>query len=220
MTHHFSPGERPPLPTGWRRFMARLPIRVYRAGLGPLLGKRVLLLHHTGRLTGLRRQVVLEVVAHERDGNRLSWTIASGFGPAAAWYQNLRHSPRTTIQCGNRRYATTAHFLPPRTAAPSWPATPRSIRAWPADCAPSWDSRWTAAKPPTARRDSASRSSGSKRYRRPPYANRTGSRRGRAPPHPVSRSPLPDMPASTSPRAPLDNLCIMQRKHGEDERTI
>ena len=93
--------------------MARLPIRLYRAGLGPLLGKRVLLLHHTGRLTGLRRQVVLEVVAHEQDGDRLSWTIASGFGPAAAWYQNLRHSPRTTIQCGNRRYAATAHFLSP-----------------------------------------------------------------------------------------------------------
>lgn len=113
MTHHFSTRERPPLPTGWRRFVARLPIRLYRVGLGPLLGKRVLLLHHTGRLTGLRRQVVLEVVAHERDGDRLSWTIASGFGPAAAWYQNLRHSPRTTIQCGNRRYAATAHFLPP-----------------------------------------------------------------------------------------------------------
>ncbi|WP_406480550.1 nitroreductase family deazaflavin-dependent oxidoreductase [Streptomyces platensis] len=113
MTHHSSRGERPPLPTGWRRFMARLPIRLYRAGLGPLLGKRLLLLHHTGRLTGLRRQVVLEVVVHEREGDRLSWTIASGFGPAAAWYQNLRHSPRTTIQYGNRRYATTAHFLPP-----------------------------------------------------------------------------------------------------------
>ncbi|MEU8995406.1 nitroreductase family deazaflavin-dependent oxidoreductase [Streptomyces caniferus] len=113
MTHHFSTRERPPLPTGWRRFVARLPIRLYRAGLGPLLGKRVLLLHHTGRLTGLRRQVVLEVVAREQDGDRLSWTIASGFGPAAAWYQNLRHFPRTTIQCGNRRYAATAHFLSP-----------------------------------------------------------------------------------------------------------
>ncbi|MFI0904471.1 nitroreductase family deazaflavin-dependent oxidoreductase [Streptomyces sioyaensis] len=113
MTHHFSALERPPLPTGWRRFVARLPIRLYRAGLGPLLGKRLLLLHHTGRLTGLRRQVVLEVVAHERDGDRLSWTVASGFGPASAWYQNLRHSPKTTVQCGNRRYTATASFLSP-----------------------------------------------------------------------------------------------------------
>ncbi|MFE1768206.1 nitroreductase family deazaflavin-dependent oxidoreductase [Streptomyces angustmyceticus] len=113
MAHDFSTRERPPLPTGWRRFAARLPIRLYRAGLGPLLGRRMLLLHHTGRLTGLRRQVVLEVVAHERDGDELSWTIVSGFGPAAAWYQNLRHSPRTTIQYGNRRYAATAHFLLP-----------------------------------------------------------------------------------------------------------
>ncbi len=93
--------------------MARLPIHLYRAGLGPLFGKRLLLLNHTGRFSGLRRQVALEVVSRERDGGRLSWTIAAGFGPASAWYQNLRHYPRTTIQCGNRRYAVTAHFLPP-----------------------------------------------------------------------------------------------------------
>ncbi|MFG3120094.1 nitroreductase family deazaflavin-dependent oxidoreductase [Streptomyces sp. NPDC048197] len=113
MTYHFSTSERPPLPTGWRRIVAQLPIRLFRAGLGPLFGKRLLLLHHTGRLTGIRRQVVLEVVAHERDGDRRSWIIASDFGPASAWYQNLRHSPQTTVQCGNRRYAAVAYFLSP-----------------------------------------------------------------------------------------------------------
>lgn len=113
----FSTQGRPQLPTGWRRVLVRLPIRLYRAGLGPLFGKRLLLLHHTGRRTGLRRSVVLEVIAYERDGDRLSWTVASGFGPAAAWYQNLRHTPRGTIRFGRHHYTTTAHFLPPEDGA-------------------------------------------------------------------------------------------------------
>lgn len=146
MRQPFATEGRPQLPTGWRRLLARLPIRLYRAGLGPLFGKRLLLLHHTGRVTGLRRSVVLEVIAYERTGDTLSWTITSGFGPAAAWYQNLRRAPRTTIQFGSRHYCTTAHFLPRKTAPPSWPVTLPGIHGSPAACAPSWASRWTAAK--------------------------------------------------------------------------
>ncbi len=113
MSYQFSTQGRPQLPTGGKRFVARLPIRLYQAGFGPLFGKRLLLLHHTGHLTGLHRRVVLEVIAYERDGDRLAWTVASGFGPTAAWYQNLRHSPRVMVQFGNLRYAATACFLPP-----------------------------------------------------------------------------------------------------------
>ncbi|MFF9570086.1 nitroreductase family deazaflavin-dependent oxidoreductase [Streptomyces sp. NPDC014685] len=98
---------RPRLPSGWRRRLARLPIGLYRVGLGPLFGKRLLLLHHKGRTSGLDRKVALEVVAHEHG----SWTLAAGFGPKSAWYQNLRHTPRATIQFGRRYYAVTAHFL-------------------------------------------------------------------------------------------------------------
>lgn len=101
--------RRPQLPRGWRRCLARLPIALYRVGLGPLFGKRLLLLHHTGRSSGLDRRVVLEVVAHDRD--RGTWTLASGFGPKSAWYQNLRKTPQATIQLGNRHYAVTARFL-------------------------------------------------------------------------------------------------------------
>ncbi|MDI3423466.1 nitroreductase family deazaflavin-dependent oxidoreductase [Streptomyces luteolus] len=100
---------RPQLPRGWRRLLARLPIALYRVGLGPLFGGRLLLLHHVGRSTGLDRRVVLEVVAHDREHG--SWTLASGFGPKSAWYQNLRRTPTTTIQVGNRRHRVTARFL-------------------------------------------------------------------------------------------------------------
>ncbi|MFC5219944.1 nitroreductase family deazaflavin-dependent oxidoreductase [Streptomyces coerulescens] len=101
----------PRLPAGWRRLGFRLPILLFRAGLGPLLGRRLLLLHHTGRLTGLDRRVVLEVVSH--DAVNESWIVASGFGARADWYQNLRHQPKTLMQVGNRLYAVTAHFLSP-----------------------------------------------------------------------------------------------------------
>ncbi|MFD4173750.1 MULTISPECIES: nitroreductase family deazaflavin-dependent oxidoreductase [Streptomyces] len=100
--------SRPPLPRGWRRRLARLPIAFYRVGLGPVFGRRLLLLHHTGRNSGLDRRVALEVVAHDRAEG--TWILASGFGPEAAWYRNLRAAPKTTIQVGNRHYAVTAHF--------------------------------------------------------------------------------------------------------------
>jgi deazaflavin-dependent oxidoreductase (nitroreductase family) len=100
--------SRPPLPRGWRRRLARLPIAFYRVGLGPVFGRRLLLLHHTGRNSGLDRRVALEVVAYDAD--RAAWFLASGFGPEAAWYLNLRASPKTTIQVGNHHYAVTAHF--------------------------------------------------------------------------------------------------------------
>lgn len=42
-----------------------------------------------------------------------SWIVASGFGPRADWYRNLRAAPKTVIQAGNHHRAVTAHFLTP-----------------------------------------------------------------------------------------------------------
>ena len=56
----------------------RLPERLYRSGLGPLLGRRFLRLSHRGRRSGAPYATVLEVVAY--DGRRLemlsSWSAA------------------------------------------------------------------------------------------------------------------------------------------------
>lgn len=107
--------DRPRLPVGWRRLAARMPILLFRCGLGRVFGKRLLLLHHTGRVSRLGRRAVLEVVEYEPGGP--SWTVASGFGPKAAWYRNLQADPKTLIEVGNRRHAVTAHFLPPDNGA-------------------------------------------------------------------------------------------------------
>ncbi|MDF3301729.1 nitroreductase family deazaflavin-dependent oxidoreductase [Streptomyces tropicalis] len=101
----------PPLRADWRRLAARMPISFFRAGLGRLFGGRLLLLHHTGRLSGLDRLAVLEVVEHDPTGG--SWTVASGLGPRTDWYRNLRKQPKTVVQVGGCHHAVTAHFLTP-----------------------------------------------------------------------------------------------------------
>ncbi|MFG2309868.1 nitroreductase family deazaflavin-dependent oxidoreductase [Streptomyces sp. NPDC048566] len=106
---------RPPPPTGWRRRLARLPVFLFRVGLGPLFGRRLLVLHHRGRVTGLDRRVALEVVARGR--HPVHWIVASGFGPRSDWYRNLLAEPKTVIQFGNRHHAVTARFLEPEEGA-------------------------------------------------------------------------------------------------------
>lgn len=94
-------------PTGFRRSLWRLPIRLYRLRLGPLLGRRFMLLTHIGRVSGRPRQAVVEVVLHDEHG----YVAASGFGPGADWYRNvIAHSP-VTIQIGGQVLAATATAL-------------------------------------------------------------------------------------------------------------
>ena len=91
-------------PAGLTRFLFRIPIHLYRRGLGWLFGSRLLLLNHIGRVSGKPRQTILEVA--ERDGD--SYVVASGWGLTAAWYRNILHTPDVTIQVGTRTIPVTA----------------------------------------------------------------------------------------------------------------
>lgn len=93
-------------PTGLSRLLFRLPIRIYRLGLGWIFGDRLMLLSHRGRISGKQRQTVLEVVAHDPVDD--SFVAASGLGPTAAWYQNVIHTPDAGIQVGRRTMRVTA----------------------------------------------------------------------------------------------------------------
>lgn len=90
------------------RWMVRMPIYCYRAGLGFLFGSRLLMLEHIGRTSGVRRYVVLEVV--ERPSLD-TYVIVSGFGRRAQWYRNIEAHPEVRVSCGVRRNA-------PATAVP------------------------------------------------------------------------------------------------------
>lgn len=90
------------------RWLMRLPIPMYRAGLGRLLGPRLVMIEHRGRLSGEPRFVVVEVV--EREGRALR--VASGFGERAQWYRNLRANGVAFLSTGRvRRQRVGANLL-------------------------------------------------------------------------------------------------------------
>ncbi|GGN99305.1 hypothetical protein GCM10011610_67140 [Nocardia rhizosphaerihabitans] len=82
------------------RWLVRAPIWLYRAGLGFLLGRRLLMLRHTGRSSGVARYVVLEVVDRPSAD---SFVVVSGFGTTAQWYRNVLADPKVGLWIGRRR---------------------------------------------------------------------------------------------------------------------
>ena len=101
-------------PRGLARLGFRLPIWLYRLGLGGLLGTRFLLLTHIGRKSGRERRTVLEVVRYDKEDS--TFVVAAGFGTGSDWYRNIRVNPRVTVQCGRKRWQMTASFLSPEQA--------------------------------------------------------------------------------------------------------
>ena len=78
--------------------------------MGWLFGDRLMLLNHIGRVSGKQRATVLEVVAHDPAGD--SVIVASGWGPTAAWYRNVIHTPEVSIQVGRQTIPVTAVRIP------------------------------------------------------------------------------------------------------------
>ena len=98
-------------PRGSLRLLARLPVHLHRWRAGRLLGSRVLILGHTGRKTGLIRQVALEVVERDR---RAGWfLVASGHGPRSQWFRDIAVAPEVTVHHRGRRYDAVAERLSP-----------------------------------------------------------------------------------------------------------
>lgn len=122
----------PSPPTGWRRSFFRMPLWLYRHGLGGMLGARYVLLTHTGRVSGEPRQALLEVV--DRDPATGALIVVAGFGPRTDWYRNVQVHPDVTIQVGRDVRPARAAVLTPDEAAdvmavfaPQHPATARRI---------------------------------------------------------------------------------------------
>jgi len=97
------------VPSGFSRWFYRMPINMYKIGLGGLLGNKFLLLNHIGRKSGLPRQAVLEVVLHDKETN--TYTVNAGFGPKTQWFQNLLAHPDVSIQVGTRKVDVRARVL-------------------------------------------------------------------------------------------------------------
>ena len=103
-------GYQPPKkPSGLLKWGYRLPILLYRARLGWLLGHRFLLLTHQGRKTGTAHQTVLEVVSF--DPARRESVVLSAYGERADWYQNILAHPALELRSGTRRYVPQQRLL-------------------------------------------------------------------------------------------------------------
>lgn len=103
--------KQPAKPAGVSRFLFRLPVWMYRRGLGWMLDDRFLMIRHTGRKSGLPRQAVVEVVRHDADTD--SYIVAVGFGKQTDWYQNLLANPDASIQVSGRILDIRARHLTP-----------------------------------------------------------------------------------------------------------
>lgn len=90
-----------------QRWLFGAPVYLYRAGLGFLLGKRMLMQEHKGRKTGARRRTLLEVASTEGGLP----VVVSGFGPASDWLRNVRANPGVGIRWGSRRFDAEARPL-------------------------------------------------------------------------------------------------------------
>ncbi|MEW6717403.1 MAG: nitroreductase family deazaflavin-dependent oxidoreductase [Chloroflexota bacterium] len=95
--------------SGWLRYAFRFPILLFRLRLGWLLGGRFLMLTHVGRISGVPRYVVLEIVEHDKEAN--TYYVVSGWGKKSDWFQNIMKTPQVIVQVGNRRFPAQAEIL-------------------------------------------------------------------------------------------------------------
>lgn len=93
-------------PKGLLRWFLRAPIVLYRFGLGWMLGGRFLMLTHTGRVSGLERETVLEVV--KRDEATGTIYVASGWGDKSNWLLNIEKNSRVGVRFRRESYVARA----------------------------------------------------------------------------------------------------------------
>src|ERR1700739_4858415 len=91
------------------RYLFRAPVYIYRWHLEWLFGKRLVLLTHTGRRTGLRRKTVLEVVEYRKEGPEV--IVANGFGPDSDWLRNIEAKLDDEVTIVRQHFVASHRFL-------------------------------------------------------------------------------------------------------------
>lgn len=81
----------------------RMPILLYRLGLGFLIGKYILILTTYGRKTGKLRRTPVEYYQHK---GRIF--VMSGFGTRPDWYKNLQANPQAGLTIKDQRLCARA----------------------------------------------------------------------------------------------------------------
>lgn len=102
-------------PRGLLRLGLRLPVWLYRLRLGRLLGRRFVMVTHTGRKSGRQHQTVLEVVRYDPATGVV--VVASGWGEKADWFRNILKTPAVVVNISHRRFEAVAARLSVEEAA-------------------------------------------------------------------------------------------------------
>ncbi len=92
----------------------KMPLILYRLGLGRMLGKRFMLLTHKGRRSGKVYRTVLAVL---RFDEKTGEVLAVSPWSASNWYRNIQATPALEVETGGVRFAPTQRDLSPEEIA-------------------------------------------------------------------------------------------------------
>lgn len=107
--------QKRPRPRGWQKRIMDLPVWFYRRGYGRLFGKRLVVLVHRGRTTGIERRTALALLdPGPVDGE---YRVQSGRGRRSDWVRNLEANPPEGLWVGSARLPVTHRVLEPADAA-------------------------------------------------------------------------------------------------------
>lgn len=96
-----------PYPAGLYRILYRLPLTLYRLGLGGLLNlASIMVLTTRGRSSGLPRYTPIEYRPH---GSKIY--AVSGWGTRPNWVRNLTADPNVSLRQGQRAFAARAQVV-------------------------------------------------------------------------------------------------------------
>lgn len=87
----------------------RMPLPLYRAGLGWILGTTFVAFTHLGRRTGVPHTTAAMVLRHDRATGEV--VVCSVWGPTTDWVRNLRAAPATRVQLGRTSWTPLHRFL-------------------------------------------------------------------------------------------------------------
>ena len=85
----------------WR--LMKIPGFYYKIGLGPIIGRLILLLTTTGRKSGVKRTAPLQY--EQVDG---AYYLGSARGTKADWYQNILANPEVEVRVKSLRFRAIA----------------------------------------------------------------------------------------------------------------
>lgn len=85
------------------RLVFKAPLFFWRTGLGPLIGRSMLVLTTRGRKSGLPRHTM---VSYSQVAGKIY--IASGWGQQAQWYRNMHADPHVSVQTDRGTFSALA----------------------------------------------------------------------------------------------------------------